>query len=49
MDLHVIDAVIDGTDCDIDSVQAEDGDPEDLHIEGEVGEGDGSHRYVVAN
>ena len=49
MDFHVVYAIIDGTDCNVNSVHAEDVDSEDLDVEGEVGEGDGSHCDVVAD
>ena len=45
----MINIVVDGTDRDVDGVHAEYFHPEDLHVEGEVGEGDGPHRDVVAD
>ena len=47
--LHVINIIIDGTDREIDGVHAVYFHPEDLHVEGEVGEGDGPHCDVVAD
>ena len=45
----MINIVVDGTDRDVDGVHAENLHPEDLHVEGKVGEGDGPHRDVVAD